>query len=177
MPLPYSYEEKDLGFNFPTDLKWEELDKQGVKLPTGMSLVDLVIERENDTLLIEIKDPSHPSTPQHERSYFLRQNKEDDYICKRLVPKFRDSYTFLHLMERDGKPFKYIVLLGLEAFTPKQQKGLLGTYKDRLLSRVKQETDRPWKRDHIKDCVVLTVEKWNSVFREWPVTRISSQAS
>ena len=177
MPSAYSYQEKELGFNFPDELKWEELDRQGAQLPQGMSFVDLVIERETDVLLVEIKDPSHSSAPEEERHLFLRQNKSDDYIRTRLVPKCRDSYTFLHLMERDGKPFKYIVLLGLEAFSTEQQKGLLGTYKDRLFGRVKQETDLPWKRNHIKDCAVLTVEKWNSVFGDWPVTRISELPS
>ncbi len=54
----------DLQFNFPHGLDWEELDKQGVKLPEGMKLVDLVIEREQDLLLVEIKDPSHSRSPE-----------------------------------------------------------------------------------------------------------------
>ncbi|MFZ4745135.1 MAG: hypothetical protein ACOYL0_16135, partial [Limnohabitans sp.] len=49
----------ELLFNFPDGLNWSELDKQDVKLPVQMKFVDLVIERENDILLIEIKDPSH----------------------------------------------------------------------------------------------------------------------
>jgi hypothetical protein len=61
----------DLEFSFPDELKWEELDRQGVRLPQGMSFVDLIIEREKDLLLIEIKDPSNFLTPDKERQKYL----------------------------------------------------------------------------------------------------------
>ena len=53
---PYRAEETaELLFNFPDDLSWCELDKQGVKLPVRMKFVDLVIERDKDILLVEIR--------------------------------------------------------------------------------------------------------------------------
>ena len=57
----------ELLFNFPDSLNWSELDKQNVKLPVLMKFVDLVIERENDILLIEIKDPSHSKSQDKDR--------------------------------------------------------------------------------------------------------------
>ena len=61
----------ELEFSFPDELVWSELDQQGVKLPERMRFVDLVIEREQDVLLVEIKDPSVAKCPeQHRQDYF-----------------------------------------------------------------------------------------------------------
>lgn len=162
----------DLEFTFPKELSWSELDCQGVKLPVQMKFVDLVIEREADVLLVEVKDPSHQRTPPEEREKYFRRLSNNSILTEELTPKARGSYTFLHLMERDDKPFKYIVLLGLDAYDSEKQKALLTGFKDRLLADIRCETDSPWKRQHIADCVVLSVEAWNRTFRDWPVARL-----
>lgn len=168
-----TYIEKELEFIFPTGLKWENLDERGKIKPEGMSLVDLVIERENDILLVEIKDPSCSTTSPHERNNCLLRMQNNSLISEDLTPKVRDSYTYLHLMKRDTKPFIYVVLLGLEAYNDNDVIVLLGTFKNRLLRRVKKEIDIPWKREHICDCIVMSVEQWNFYFNEWPVRRLS----
>jgi hypothetical protein len=166
--------EKDaeLLFEFPDDLHWDELDKQGVRLPVNMKFVDLVIEREADILLVEIKDPSISKCPEKERNSYLRRLKNDSVLTQELTPKARDSYSYLHLMERDVKPFKYVVLIGLDAFDPTLQKALLAGFKDRLLADIRFESYEAWKRQHIADCAVLSVETWNEVFPTWPVARL-----
>ena len=163
----------DLQFAFPDVLQWDELDKQGVKLPEKMKLVDLVIERQSDVLLVEIKDPSHSNSPTKERSNYLERLRNNSILTQELTPKARDSYTFLHLMERDTKPFKYIVLIGLDAFDTEIQKGILIGFKDRLLTNIRCEAYEAWKRRHIEDCAVMSVEAWNQNFPDWPVTRIT----
>lgn len=57
MPAYRAEHTAELLFNFPDGLNWSELDRQGVKLPVRMKFVDLVIEREKDILLVEIKGP------------------------------------------------------------------------------------------------------------------------
>jgi hypothetical protein len=165
-------ENAELLFEFPDDLKWDELDKQGVKLPVRMKFVDLVIERDDDILLIEIKDPSHSKSPDKERNSYLKRLRDNSILAQELTPKARDSYLYLHLMERDTKPFKYIVLLGLDTFNFEIQKGILGDFKDRLLADIRCESYEAWKRKHITDCVVLSVNVWNKKFPEWSVTRV-----
>jgi len=171
------YLEKELSFVFPDDLNWEELDKKGLQIPRGMSLVDLVIEREHDVLLVEIKDPSHSGAPQSERDKYIQRLLNNSLISEELVPKVRDSYTYLHLMKRDNKPFKYIVLLGLDAFDEKSRKGVLASLKDRLFYQVKKEADIPWRREHISDCIILTIDTWNNIFTDWPITRTGEVSS
>jgi hypothetical protein len=167
----------DLEFSFPDELVWQELDRQGVRLPVQMKFVDLVIERDDDVLLVEIKDPSNQRVPAAEQDKYLKRLSDRSIIAEELTPKARSSYMFLHLMKRDAKPFKYVVLLGLDAFDPERQKALLTGFKDRLLAYIQCETDKPWQRQYIADCVVLSVDIWNKTFADWPVTRVSAAAA
>ena len=165
----------DLEFSFPDELQWEELDRQDARLPMGMSFVDLIIDREKDLLLVEIKDPSNSSTPDKERKKYLANKLSNNELIKQeLTPKIRDSYTYIHLMERDIKPIIYIVLLGLDAFDDSVQKGILTNFKDRLLQNICNECEQPWKRDYVKDCVVLSVDGWNRTFKDWTIRRLSN---
>ena len=170
-------ENAELLFEFPDEVEWDELDKQGVKLPVRMKFVDLVIERDADVLLVEIKDPSHSKSPDKEQNSYLKRLSDNSVLTQELTPKARDSYSFLHLMERDGKPFKYIVLIGLDAFDPSQQKAVLAGFKDRLMADIRCEAYEAWKRKHIADCAVLSVETWNQNFPKWPVTRLAAAAA
>ncbi|UTZ25720.1 hypothetical protein HB761_02505 [Vibrio campbellii] len=162
----------DLEFEFPKSLVWEELDIQGATLPNNMKFVDIVIERENDILLVEIKDPSNGFSKDKTRKKFYKELTDNTTIKQHLTPKVRDSYLYMHLMERDVKPFKYVVLLGLDAFDEYQQKLVLTGFKDRLMSDVQNE-GQGWKRKYIQDCIVLTVEQWNK-FLDWPLVRLSA---
>lgn len=166
-------ENAELLFTFPDELKWDELDKQGVRLPMKMKFVDIVIEREDDVLLIEIKDPSHSRSPEKERNSYLKRLADNSVLTEELTPKVRDSYLFMHLMERDGKPFKYIVLIGLDAFDSDKQKALLFGFKDRLMADIRCETVDPWKRRHIEDCAILSVDGWNQAFPDWQIQRLA----
>ena len=170
-------ENAELLFEFPDEVEWDELDKQGVKLPVRMKFVDLVIERDADVLLVEIEDPSHSKSPDKEQNSYLKRLSDNSVLTQELTPKARDSYSFLHLMERDGKPFKYIVLIGLDAFDPSQQKAVLAGFKDRLMADIRCEAYEAWKRKHIADCAVLSVETWNKNFPKWPVTRLAAAAT
>lgn len=164
-------ENAELLFVFPDGLNWSELDKQGVKLPVRMKFVDLVIERETDVLLVEIKDPSISTCPEKERNSYLQRLQNNSVLSQELTPKARDSYLYLHLMERDNKPLKYVVLLGLDAFDSAVQKAIMSGFKDRLFADIREESFEAWKRKHIVDCVVLSVESWNQQFPEWQVRR------
>ncbi len=74
-------------------------------------------------------------------------------------------------MKRDNKPFKYVVLIGLDVFKATEQKAVLAGFKDRLSRDIQHEAEEPWKRKHIDDCIVLSVAGWNNQFPNWPVTR------
>ncbi len=164
----------DLEFTFPDNLVWEELDKQGHSLPHNMKLVDFIIEREKDILLVEVKDPSHARAKASDREKFLEKIRTKTLIAHDLVPKARCSYLALHLWERDAKPFIYVVLLALDACQLENEKSVLVAFKDTLAARLAHEAWEPWVREYIKDCIVLTLDTWNDkYFPQWPVTRTS----
>ena len=71
----------ELLFEFPDEVMWDELDKQGVTLPVQMKFVDLVIEREADVLLVEIKDPSHSKCPDEGRNNYLKRLSDNSVLA------------------------------------------------------------------------------------------------
>ena len=81
----------DLEFDFPQDLNWTELDVQGVPLPHSMKFVDIVIERDHDILLIEIKDPSNSRAKAKDQQKYLKRLSDNSILTQELTPKVRDS--------------------------------------------------------------------------------------
>ena len=172
-------QEGELLFDFSGAITSEKLDAPGKPLPEGMKLVDVVVEEDARLLLIEVKDPSakpkgagpHAAASiQKERRAFLKEVQEDSLISKHLTPKARDSYTFLHLMGRDDKPMRFVVLLG--AAELKLEPALLIGFKDRLLARLRKESERAWVKEYVADCLVLTEATWAMAFPKYSLTRV-----
>jgi hypothetical protein len=112
--------EGEFEFDFRT-AKVERLDDPTKPCPEGMKLVDFVIEEAERLIMLEIKDPSckarggdakAEAAMEKARAGFLNKIQNDALIADELTPKARDSYTYLHLMKRDGKPVLYAFLLG-----------------------------------------------------------------
>jgi|JI9StandDraft_1071089.scaffolds.fasta_scaffold402951_1 hypothetical protein len=145
-------EEEGIEFDFGKH-KATKLDVQGVPLPEGMALTDFFVEREKDSLLLEVKDFANPRM----RPAQEKENKGkiilNEFINKHLVPKCRDSYTYIHLMERDKRPLIYVVLLVMKKNsidTP-----LLLDFSERLVKRLYHEAHEPWKKRFVKSCHVV----------------------
>lgn len=161
--------EGELEFEFSGAARVERLDQQGIPLPQGMQLVDFVVEEQHRTLLIEVKDPSQSAVPERERRSFAKKMRQNTLIHQELVPKARDSYTYLHLMANDSKPFLFVVVLGLEELP--DQVALLAPFKDRLLGRLRHEAEEPWLRQYVTDCIVVTPDLWSTHFPDYALTR------
>jgi len=173
-------EERGLDFDFSAAKHVEKLDEKGKKLPEGMMFVDFVLEEDEQLIMLEIKDPSCKAKGgdfkaevalQKQRDEFIKELPKDTWIAQKLTPKARDSYTYLHLMERDTKPIIYVLLIGSENLSPLDP-ALLAAFKDRLLTRLRQEADHPWIRRYVDDCLVLTENTWPLAFPQYPLTRI-----
>ncbi len=149
----------------------EKLDRQGRSLPIGMLFVDFVVYEESRTILTEVKDPSQRGARPKERQEFLRQIQQNTLINDRLVPKGRDSYTCLHLMNQIRGRLLYIVILGMEEYDKSFDSALILSFQDRLRQRLNKETEVPWKIKYIDDVLVLTVETWNEVFPNYKLSR------
>ena len=171
--------EGEFEFDFAAATSVEKLDDPARRRPQGMQLVDFVLEEQHRLVMVEVKDPSckakgnNPAAEaalEKSRSEFVKNVQKDTLIADELTPKARDSYTYLHLMKRDGKPVLYAFLLGAEKLS--LDPALLLSFKDRLMAKLRQETDQPWARHYVSDCVVLTEQTWNTVFPHYPVARV-----
>ncbi len=149
----------------------EKLDSEGRSLPIGMSFVDFVVYEESRTILIEVKDPSQKGATAKEREEFLRQIQQNTLINESLVPKGRDSYTYLHLMNQIRRSLLYIVILGMEKYDESFDSALILGFQDRLRQRLNKETEVPWEIKYIDDVLVLTTEKWSEVFPNYKISR------
>lgn len=170
--------EGEFEFNFSGALSVNKLDNKEKKLPHGMQLVDFIVEEKDRIIFIEIKDPSckpKKDTPaatealKRERESFMRKIQNDELIAHELTPKARDSYCYLHLMARDNKRIIYTFLLGAEKLTIDHAS--LMRFKERLLSQTRKECDKPWERNYVSDCIVLTEETWADAFPNYTLTR------
>ena len=162
-------EEGELAFDFSGCVSASRLDRQGCPMPQGLKLVDFVVEEKERRLLIEVKDPEDSRATASSRLDWAQKLKGGELINGSLVPKARGSYLFLHLMEQDDKPLIFIALLGLGKVP--LDPALLGPFQDRLRSRLDFEADLPWRRQYIRDCVVLAVDRWSEQFPAYPLTR------
>ena len=158
-------------FDFSAAVSWERLDEMGRSIPQGMAMADFFVEERSRLLLIEVKDPfSEAGQKSSKRQEVENLFRIDRLIHQSLVPKARDSYTYLHLMGKDTKPVLYIVLIGFDRIGFEPAFGVV--MKDRLLSRLRREAHRPWIRDYIADCLVLDPENWSWTFPQYPLVRL-----
>ena len=181
VPLVGEYDmerEGEFEFDFSESRKVEKLDDKNKQLPQGMQLVDFVVDHGRKFLLIEVKDPSccpkggvsAQKAIEKQRIEFVAKMQNDDLIANELTPKARDSYCMLHLMHRDTKPMLFVFFLGAKEL--QLDPALILNFQERLRNRLHQETDVPWARKYVEDCVVVTETTWADVLPEYPMSRV-----
>lgn len=172
------FPESGMEFDFTGAIAAERLDDRDGALPPGKA-VDFVVEEDTRVLLVEVKDPSIPSIPPHKRAEVTGRETEKrisgDLINGDLVPKARDSYTYLHLMARDDKPFLFVVVEDTSAL--RLEEALLASFHDRLLARLRHEARDPWKREYVADCIVVSPETWSTAFPMYGLRRLPASAA
>ncbi len=165
-----SIREGELEFDFGAE-EIEKLDQVGREMPIGMSFVDIVVFRQNETILIEVKDPSQTGTPPNEQGVFLKSLSKKTLINEKLVPKARDSYTFLHLMKRIKGNIVFVVLFGFDKCGFTLDPALMLTFRDRLKARLLKEAYEPWKIEYVNQVIVLTTGNWSKYFKDYHLRR------
>lgn len=165
-------------FEFPGALDAFVFDEKNKSHPRfhglshAMKAVDLVVELPNDTLFIEVKDFHAPD------DYNFKSAVNDDEQGQRrervnhlrdvLVHKFRDTWLYRWSERATGaaeKPVRYLCVLSLD-------NGLLGTVGKELKQALPAGHAGPrWQRELTTACVVLNLQRWNTVFPAWPLSR------
>ncbi len=162
-------QESELLFTFGEDWIASRLDERGVPVPHGMAFVDFVVEGVDEIVLIEVKDPA-ASRIEEGRRRFASRLAGRELVNEHLAPKARDSYTYLHLMRRDAKRMRLVVVLGIDGMSV--QEPLLMTLNDRLRQRLRQEGREPWEREYMRSCIVVPIEKLGDAISGCTAVRI-----
>ena len=71
-----------------------------------------------------------------------------------------DDVIRLHLMARDTKRMRYVVVIGTENLSI--QPVLLSHLTDRLRRRLAQEIETAWQRPYVADCIVVSVADFST---------------
>ena len=162
--------EGELEFAFGASWEAELFDQDGASWPQGMKPVDFIAEGEKDIVLVEVKDPSHSKAPDNERQKFIAKMRTEPWVHEHLVPKARTTYSFLHLMERDTKPMRYVVVIGIERLSIEPP--LLMNLTDRLKARLRKEANEAWKREYMSSCIVVGIEDMDKALSGCSVKRL-----
>jgi hypothetical protein len=164
--------ERDLLFDFAGVESVLKLDAQGVRqeAPQGMKLVDFAVREANRILLIEVKDPCDSLGLPEDARHYARKLRYRSLVREELVPKCRDTYSYLHLMDVADLPIWFVLVLGVDEV---QGVGLaeLGALQDLLYHCLRCETPTPWARRYVEGAVVVSPLNWGEYF-PYTVTRI-----
>ena len=95
----------------------------------------------------------------------------NELTYQELVPKARTSYGFLHLMARDTKRMRFVVVIGTENLSI--QPVLLSHLTNLLRVRLAKETETAWKRPYVSDCIIVSVADFSKAVAGCSARRIS----
>jgi len=152
--------ESDLIIDFPDDVNVVQLEKETEKVH-GMQPVDFIFTHGDHTILLEIKNFRQRSD--------IKKITSETLAKQEIVPKARDSYSYLHLMLRDHNDFFLVFLFDsplIEYIRP-----LLPVLNSSINRYLMKEAPEPWKRQYIKRSVIMTPENFTTYFPGISVTR------
>ncbi|MEW6239156.1 MAG: hypothetical protein AB1656_27555 [Candidatus Omnitrophota bacterium] len=163
--------EGDLQFDFSSAQNVRKFDDpQNHGLSHCMKSVDYIVELNDKTLFIEVKDPQHPNAKQKPKVSFVQEflSGKLDEILKY---KYRDSFLYEWASEAIKKPVYYVVLIAVDALS--QADLLRRTDSLKRIIPFDGPSSGIWKRKIVAGCVVLNINEWNKQFHQFPVSRIS----
>ena len=154
--------------------KFDEGEEHG--LTQCMKAVDFIIEKDDQLLFVEFKDPDNPSATERKKEEFL-EKINDGKLVEDLVRKCRDTFLYEWGYKRtEGKRIHYLVLIEFEQI---DKAVLLALYDD--LKRklpLKGPPKKPWPRPFVRECALMSsLKTWNERFPELPVERIPKPSS
>ena len=167
--------EGDIEIAFPSKVGWRKFDAD-YGLSHCMKAVDFILEYEDKTLFIEIKDFANPNVPREGREKPIEKHNAEnraEKITNVLTYKYRDSFLYEWASGRTQKPVHYYVLIAAHGL----DKALLVTINDTLNRKlpIKGPASNPWKRSLAATCLVFNIETWNEHVADCRVARVSEK--
>lgn len=160
-------QEGDIEIGVPPQFKAKRFDGKDHGLSHCMKAVDFIIESSDTLYFIELKDPDDPKALVHKSfEQALAEVKSVD-----LARKCRDTFLYLHLLDRLPKPVIYLVVIAAKGL----DRAALTTQTDSLkrLLPLLGPRNAPWNQPFVKSCLVLNIESWSKALPQFPIRRLS----
>ena len=169
-------QEGDLRIALPSAARVSKFDDPATHgLSHCMEAVDFVVELEDRTLFLEVKDPDDPRAGSRDRRRWAARFKSDG-LDQDLVQKYRDSFLYQWALGRVQKPIHYGVLVGLEQLTDADLLSRADALRRKLPIDVPTSTG--WVRFPVAACHVFNANSWNrSLPAGYRVSRVTGAAS
>ena len=152
-------QEGDLRIALPSSAKVTKFDDPASHgLSHCMKAVDFVVEFEEWTLFLEVKDPDDSRAAPRERQRWATRFRSDE-LDQDLVQKYRDSFLYHWALGRAEKPIHYWILVGLEQLTEADLLSRADALRRKL--PVDVPTSTGWVRFPVAACNVFNAKSWN----------------
>jgi hypothetical protein len=165
--------ERELSIDF-VGCQVDEIDRRAGGRCDGMKFVDFVVSTpENDSLLVELTDPSDTTAPAVGREEFRRKLGKGDLVME-CVQKARGTYCYLHLMNRSNDDKCFVLLIGDDHPDLKLDRAIFSTLQDKIVHRSRHEGLEPWKLPYLNGVVVLGISDWKKYYPKFSLERIAA---
>lgn len=143
-------------------------DQETHRLSHCMKAVDFIVELDDRTLFIEVKDPEHPKAKNKDRNKFLK-GLLSGALDADLKTKYRDSFLYEWASGRANKPIYYLVLICASSLSEAELLARTDALKRQL--PVNGPNDQPWKNSLVAGCAIMNVDTWNKLLPQYPLSR------
>lgn len=165
-------EEGNLQIVLPPGARGRKFDDQEThRLSHCMKAVDFIVELDNKTLFIEIKDPEHPEAKIKDKNKFMKRFLSGKLEAD-LKTKYRDSFLYEWASGRATKPIHYLVLIGASSLSDADLLARTDALKRQL--PIVGPNDQPWKNPFVAGCAVMNIDTWNKVLPQYPISRVGA---
>jgi hypothetical protein len=133
-----------------------------------MKAVDFIIDFPDKYVFLELKDPDDPNARTKSKQKFIEEFKSDT-LKSSLAKKYRDSFIYRWAQDKIDKPIYYYVIVCSKSLKPPDY--LILT--EKLKKYLPLKYDKAWRRQFASNCIVLNLSKWNEIFPDCKIRRVS----
>lgn len=134
-----------------------------------MKAVDFIVELDNYTIFLEIKDPDNPNADSAAQAKFA-QRLYSGSLDEDLKYKFRDSYLYEWSRTATQHPIVFVVVIQYKSFVSVHRL----TRQEQLRKKLPARHQAPsnWLQFYLEDVLVMDCQAWNRQFPSYRIDRI-----
>lgn len=135
----------------------------------SMKAVDFIVETNDFTIFLELKDPDNPRASNAAKANFAERLRSES-LDEDLKYKYRDSFLYEWCSGNIRKPSLYVVVIQFGAFVSVDRM----VCRDRLRKKLPARAQAPlgWQQYYLEDVLVMDCAGWNRRFPSFHIERI-----